>query len=89
MVRSSTVVILFDIDGTLIDHDAAEVIEVIALHGEIETPTMPLASSEDGEVRSNAITTGTWQVNYRFNSNGVSGSVKSLISTCPMRLRIG
>ena len=36
MVRSSTVVILFDIDGTLIDHDAAEVIAVIALHGKIE-----------------------------------------------------
>jgi hypothetical protein len=50
---------------------------------------MPMASSEDGEARSNAITTGTWQVNYRFNSNGVSGSVKSSISTCPMRLWIG
>ena len=36
MVRSPGMVILFDIDGTLIDHDAAEVIAVAALHGKIE-----------------------------------------------------
>src|SRR6516225_2288092 len=36
MVRSSVMVILFDIDGTLIDHDAAEVIAVAALQGKLE-----------------------------------------------------
>jgi putative hydrolase of the HAD superfamily len=36
MVRSSTVVILFDIDGTLIDHDAAELIAVAALRARVE-----------------------------------------------------
>jgi hypothetical protein len=30
------------------------------------TPTTPLGSFNAGEARSNAITTGTWQVNYRF-----------------------
>jgi putative hydrolase of the HAD superfamily len=36
MVRSPGMVILFDIDGTLIDHDAAEAIAVSALRGRTE-----------------------------------------------------
>ena len=36
MVRSSGMVILFDIDGTLIDHDTAETIAVAALGGRME-----------------------------------------------------
>jgi putative hydrolase of the HAD superfamily len=36
MVRSLGMVILFDIDGTLIDHDGAEVIAVAALRGRTE-----------------------------------------------------
>src|SRR5579872_802266 len=36
VIRYPAMVILFDIDGTLIDHDAAEVIAIAALRGKIE-----------------------------------------------------
>jgi len=77
MVRSPGMVILFDIDGTLIDHDTAETIAVAALRGRMGHTHGAVGSFNAGEARSNAITTGTWPVNYRSSGNGGSAFVKS------------
>jgi hypothetical protein len=45
------------------------------------TPRTAFASYDDGEPRSNAITIGTSQVNYRSRSNDGRAFVKSLIRT--------
>src|SRR5215469_697379 len=84
MVRSPGMVILFDIDGTLIDHDAAEVTAVAALQGKIEHTEEAAGFLRRWRSAFERDYNRYLLVNYRSRSNDGSAFVKSLIRICPM-----